>query len=89
MDRIASQIVQNDACGQDIEEENPLALEALEGIRNYLLYYGAGCLKDNTTNIYCTALSSFARPRCVISLLFSFYHLLLASADFYKATHSP
>jgi hypothetical protein len=53
MDVIASTIVQDDTCGQDIKAQNPLALQALTGLQNYLLYYGASCLKDNTTDIYC------------------------------------
>jgi hypothetical protein len=54
MDLIAAKIVLDSACGQDIRAQNPIALQALTGLQNYLLYYGASCLKDPTTNIYCT-----------------------------------
>lgn len=53
MDRIASKLVEDSACGQDIKAQNPLVIQALQGLQNYLLYYGAGCLKDSATNIYC------------------------------------
>lgn len=49
----ASQMVTNQNCGADLQAQNPLAVQALTGFQNYLLYYGAGCLKDNTTGIYC------------------------------------
>ena len=55
MDSIAAQLVSNDNCGQDLQKQNPLVVSALTGLQNYLLYYGAGCLKDNATNIYCTS----------------------------------
>ena len=56
MDLIAAKIVSDNACGQDIRAQNPIALQALTGLQNYLLYYGASCLKDPTTNIYCTVI---------------------------------
>jgi hypothetical protein len=55
MDSIAAQLVSNDNCGQDLQEQNPLVVAALTGLQNYYLYYGAGCLKDNATDIYCTS----------------------------------
>lgn len=54
MDLIAADLVSNDACGQDIQAQNPIAMQVLTGLQNYLLYYGASCLKDPVTNIYCT-----------------------------------
>jgi hypothetical protein len=53
MDAIANKLVQSDVCAQDLKAQNPLVLQALTGLQNYYLYYGAGCLKDNTTNMYC------------------------------------
>ena len=55
MDQIATGIVQDDACGDDLKAQNPLVVQALTGLRNYLLYYAAGCLRDNTTDIYCAS----------------------------------
>jgi hypothetical protein len=53
MDVIAAKLVQDANCGEDIKAQNPIALQALSGLQNYLLYYGASCLKDRTTDIYC------------------------------------
>ena len=55
MNNIASQLAQDTNCGQDLKNQNPLVLQALTGLQNYLLYYEAGCLKDNLTDIYCTS----------------------------------
>jgi hypothetical protein len=57
MDVIAAKLVLDSNCGQDIKEQNPIALQALTGLQNYLLYYGASCLKDPSTNIYCNFFS--------------------------------
>lgn len=54
MDALAANIVQPDTCGQDLTAQNPLVVQALTGLQNYYLYYGAGCLKDHVTDIYCT-----------------------------------
>ena len=72
MDSIAAQLVSNDHCGQDLQKQNPLVVSALTGLQNYLLYYGAGCLKDNATDIYCTF------P--MISLLTSGYTLAITNS---------
>jgi hypothetical protein len=53
MDYYASQIVENTNCGLDYEAGNPTVVAALTGLQNYLIYYEAGCLRDNSTNIYC------------------------------------
>lgn len=55
MDALATKLVQSDVCGEDLKAQNPLVLQALTGFQNYNLYYGAGCLKDNATDIYCTS----------------------------------
>ena len=60
MDSIAAQLVSNDNCGQDLKAQNPVVVRALSGLRNYYIYYGAGCLKDNATGIYCIHHSTFA-----------------------------
>jgi hypothetical protein len=57
MDLIASKIVLDSNCGEDIKDQNPIALQALTGLQNYLLYYGASCLKDPSTDIYCNPLT--------------------------------
>lgn len=54
MDSIAAGIVSDNACGEDLKAQNPLVVQALTGLRNYYLYYAAGCLRDNTTDIYCS-----------------------------------
>ena len=53
MDYYASQLVQNTNCGLDYEAGNPTVVAALSGLQNYLLYYEAGCLRDNSTDTYC------------------------------------
>jgi len=69
MDYIASQIVLDSYCGQDIKAQNPIALQAISGLQNYLLYYGAGCLKDPNTGIYCTIPNLFSTLMQVTPLL--------------------
>jgi hypothetical protein len=53
MDYYASQIVETTNCGLDYEAGNPTVVAAVTGLQNYLLYYEAGCLRDNQTNTYC------------------------------------
>lgn len=53
MNSIAAGIVSDNACGEDLQAQNPLVVQALTGLQNYYLYYAAGCLRDNTTDIYC------------------------------------
>ena len=60
MDYYASQLVQDTNCGLDYEAGNPTVVTALTGLQNYLLYYEAGCLRDNSTDAYCiTQLTAF------------------------------
>jgi hypothetical protein len=55
MDSIASKLVSTNNCGEDLKLQNPLVIQALQGLQNYKLYYGAGCLKDSATDVYCIA----------------------------------
>jgi len=72
MDAIATKLVQPDICGQDLKAQNPLVLQALTGLQNYYLYYGAGCLKDDVTNIYCM----FLVMAFLIQVMLSRYQIL-------------
>lgn len=53
MDYYASALIENTNCGLDYEAGHPTVVAALQGLQNYLLYYEAGCLRDNTTATYC------------------------------------
>jgi hypothetical protein len=53
MDYYASQIVETTNCGLDYQAGNPTVFAAVTGLQNYLLYYEAGCLRNNQTNTYC------------------------------------
>ncbi|KAK9898638.1 hypothetical protein P389DRAFT_36524 [Cystobasidium minutum MCA 4210] len=55
MNQYAIQIDQSGTCGPDLRQGNALAVSALNGFRNYKLYYQAGCLKDSNTGEYCFA----------------------------------
>ena len=57
MDYYASQIVETANCGLDYQAGNPTVVAAVVGLQNYLLYYEAGCLRDNQTDTYCKSLS--------------------------------
>ncbi|GAA6002419.1 hypothetical protein JCM10207_001110 [Rhodosporidiobolus poonsookiae] len=55
MDELAAKIRLSNTCGPDLNLGNPLAVEALQGFRNYRLYREVGCLKNNETERYCFA----------------------------------
>ena len=54
MGSLAQQIRDDDNCGQDYENENPLVLQAYKGLLSYGPMYQASCLKDSSGN-YCFA----------------------------------
>lgn len=41
--------------GPDLRQGNALAVSALNGFRNYKLYFQTGCLKDSNSENYCFA----------------------------------
>ncbi|MCJ1300784.1 hypothetical protein MMC08_003583 [Hypocenomyce scalaris] len=57
MSSLATQIKADSNCGADYRAQNPLVLQAYNGLVAYNLLYNAGCLKDNTTDDsnYCFA----------------------------------
>jgi hypothetical protein len=62
MQNIAYKIRQPEVCASDYLAQNPLVLQAYDGLLAYQSMYQAGCLKD-TAGSYCEyslTLSSFA-----------------------------
>ncbi|KAG9010231.1 hypothetical protein FRB90_007896, partial [Tulasnella sp. 427] len=53
MTYLASEIQKDTVCGIDLGDENAMALEALNGFRNYQFMREAGCLVNQRTNSYC------------------------------------
>lgn len=54
MSNLANQIMSDSNCGQDLQMQNPLVLQAYNGFIAYPTLYQAGCLKDDTGD-YCYA----------------------------------
>jgi hypothetical protein len=52
MQNIAYKIKQPEVCGSDYLAQNPLILQAYDGLLAYQSMYQAGCLKD-TAGSYC------------------------------------
>lgn len=50
---LASEIQKDTVCGKDLKDQNAMALEALNGFRNYQFMREAGCLINQRTNSYC------------------------------------
>ncbi|KAG8949551.1 hypothetical protein FRC04_008484 [Tulasnella sp. 424] len=53
MSWLASEIQKDTVCGLDLKAKNAMALEALNGFRNYQFMREAGCLINQRTNSYC------------------------------------
>lgn len=53
MSWLASEIQKDTVCGIDLKDKNAMALEALNGFRNYQFMREAGCLINQRTNSYC------------------------------------
>lgn len=54
MSALAVQIRNDANCGQDYADQNPLVMQAYNGLISYAPLYQAGCLKDDQGN-YCFA----------------------------------
>lgn len=53
LSHLASNLINDNACGQDYELGNPLVSQAYEGMIAYQALYRAACLKDPITNEFC------------------------------------
>ncbi|KAI5479151.1 hypothetical protein MNV49_004011 [Pseudohyphozyma bogoriensis] len=49
MSSLAAKIRLASTCGEDLNQGNAIAIEALEGFQNYEMMYSAGCQKNNST----------------------------------------
>lgn len=55
MSSLAKNIIQDSACGQDYQAQNPIVLQAHAGLVAYEPLYRATCLKNPATSNYCFA----------------------------------
>ena len=53
MAKLASELLQDANCGQDYRQQNPLVLQAYNGLVAYEPVYRATCLKSSDTGDYC------------------------------------
>lgn len=59
MSRLAQDIRKQSNCGQDYTDQNPLVIQAYNGLIAYEPLYRAGCLKS-ATGSYCMLEESFS-----------------------------
>lgn len=67
MNAFAIQLKQDGNCGQDLKNQNPVVVEAYDGLVGYEALYRAGCLKDSDGD-YCKLFFSFSvkkTPLCI------------------------
>jgi hypothetical protein len=53
MSSLASTLITDSACGQDYRKENPIVIQARNGLIAYEPLYRAGCLKNQRSGNYC------------------------------------
>lgn len=53
MNKIADELISEDNCQNDYQQQNPLVMQAYAGLKAYESLYQATCLKDPTTQKYC------------------------------------
>ncbi len=53
MSRLAADIRKESNCGRELRDQNPLVMQARDGLLAYQPLYQAGCLKSSTGS-YCT-----------------------------------